>query len=40
MVSERLSYYDTNHEFSTNDGLAIAFGVTAYDSNAEPIEDT
>ena len=39
MVSERLSYYDTNHEFSTDDGLVIAFGVTAYDSNAEPIED-
>ena len=33
MVSERLSYFDTDYEFTRDDGFEIAFGVTAYDSN-------
>ena len=37
MLSARDSYFDYNYEYSEN--LAIAFGITAYDSNQEIIED-
>ena len=39
MVSERESYYDMDHEFTTSDGFMVAFGITAYDDNTEPIEE-
>ena len=39
MLSVRDSFYDTDFEFTSNDGLMIAFGLTHYDSNPEPIED-
>ena len=39
MVSERDSYYSSDHEFTTDEGLMIAFGITAYDDNQEPIEE-
>ena len=39
MVSVREAYYDTDHEFTQDDDLMFAFGLTAYDSNQEPIED-
>ena len=39
MVSSRDAYFDTDFEFTTDDGLMIAFGLTAYDDNYEPIED-
>ena len=35
-----LSHYSTDDEFTTeDDGIMIAFGLTAYDSNREPIDD-
>ena len=37
MVSQRDAYFDTNEVYSDN--LMYAFGITAYDSNREPIED-
>lgn len=37
MISARDSYFDSNFEYSEN--LNYAFGITAYDSNPEPIED-
>lgn len=37
MVSQRDAYFDTNEVFS--EGLMYAFGIAAYDSNREPIED-
>jgi len=33
MVSVRDSFYDSDFEFTTDDGLMIAFGITAYDDN-------
>lgn len=39
MESVRDSYFDTDHIFSSDEGLMVAFGLTAYDSNTEPIED-
>ena len=39
MVSTRDSFFDTDFEFTTDTGLMIAFGLTAYDDNLEPIED-
>ena len=39
MVSVRDSFYDTDFEFSSDEGLMIAAGLTAYDDNQEPIED-
>ena len=39
MLSVRDSYYDTDFEFSSDDGLMIAFGLTHYDGNQEPVED-
>ena len=39
MVSVRDSFLDTDFEFTTDDGLMLAFGITAYDDNQEPIED-
>ena len=39
MVSMRDAYFDTDHELTTDEGLQIAFGITAYDDNQNPIED-
>ena len=39
MFSVLDSYYTTDHEFTTDDGLMIAFGLSAYDNNPEPIDD-
>ena len=39
MVSSRDSFFPTDFEFTTDDGLMIAFGLTAYDENYESIED-
>lgn len=39
MVSTRDSYFDTDFEFNSDDGLMIAFGLTAYDDNLEAIDD-
>ena len=38
MVSTRDAYFDTDHEFTTDAGLQIAFAITAYDANREPID--
>ena len=37
MVSQRDSFYSS--DFTYSNGLAFAFGVTAYDSETESIED-
>ena len=37
MVSSVDSYFDSDFVYA--DGLMIAFGLTVYDSNPEPIED-
>ena len=37
MISSRDSYFNAEYEFSED--LAYAFGITAYDSNPESIED-
>lgn len=37
MVSSRDAYFTSDEEYT--EGLNYAFGVTAYDSNREPIED-
>ena len=39
MYSVLDSHYSTDHEFTTDDGLMLAFGLTAYDDNQEVIED-
>ena len=39
MTSTRDSYFSTDYEFTTEDGLMIAFGLTSYDGNPEPIDD-
>ena len=39
MVSKRDSYFGNDFEFTTKDGLMLAFGLTAYDNNIEPIDD-
>ena len=39
MVSNRDAYFDTDYEFSTETGLQVAFAITAYDSNQNPIEE-
>ena len=33
------AYYDSDHVFSSDNGFEIAFAITAYDSEREPIED-
>ena len=33
MVSLRDSYFDTDYEFTTDDGLMMAFALTYYDDN-------
>ena len=33
MVSQKDSYFDSNFEFTTDNGLMVAFGLTAYDNN-------
>ena len=40
MVSTRDSFFDTEFEFDTSDGLMVAFGLTEYDDNLEPIDDS
>ena len=37
MVSSRMAYFDTDFVFS--EGLRFAYGISAYDSNPDPIED-
>ena len=39
MVSKRDAFYDTDHQFTSDEGLMLAMGITAYDDNPEPIED-
>ena len=39
MVSTRDSYFSSEFEFTTDNGLMIAFGLTDYQNNREPIED-
>ena len=39
MVSVRDSHFDSSFEFTTNEGMMLAFGLTAYDDNQEPIDD-
>ena len=37
MISARDSFFDADHKYSRN--LSYAFGITAYDSNTESIDD-
>ena len=39
MVSPRDNFFDTNFEFTTNDGLMLAFALTGFDDNFDVIED-
>ena len=39
MTSVRDSYFDTDYEFTSDEGLMFAFAITEYDDNPEPIED-
>ena len=39
MVSSRDSFFDTEFEFQTDDGLMIAFGLATYDENYKETED-
>ena len=39
MVSPRDNYFDSNFEFTTNDGLMLAFALTEFDENSDVIED-
>ncbi len=39
MVSERDNYFDTDFEMTTQDGLMLAFGITAYDENYDLIDE-
>jgi len=39
MVFTKESFFVTEDQFTTDDGLMIAFGITAYDENYESIED-
>ena len=39
MISTRDSYFGPDEQFTSEHGLMIAFAITAYDSNREPIED-
>lgn len=39
MASVRDSHFDADFQFTSEEGLMIAFGITAYDDNEEPIED-
>ena len=39
MVSVRDSHFDSDYEFTTDQGFAVAFALTAYDDNPERIED-
>ena len=39
MISLRDSYIDNDFIFSTDEGLMIAFGLTAYDNEQKSIED-
>ena len=39
MVSSRDSFFDTEFEFKTDDGLMIAFGLATYDENYGETED-
>ena len=39
MTSIKDSYFSTDHEFTTDEGLFIAFGISDYNDDREPIED-
>ena len=39
MVSKRDAFYTTDHEFTTEEGLQLAFTITAFDDNKLPIEE-
>ena len=39
MVSTSDGYFDTEHEFTSNDGFMVAFALSAFDSVQEPIDD-
>ena len=39
MISLRDTEFSSDDEFTSEDGMMIAFGITAYDNNKEPIED-
>ena len=39
MVSERDSYFDESFSFTTDDGLMLAFALTAYDENYDMIDE-
>ena len=38
-MSVRESYFDTNHTFGSEDGIAFAFAITAYDGDRSVTED-
>ena len=40
MVSTRDSFFETDYEFKTSDGLMIAFGLTGFDEEYSSIEDS
>ena len=39
MVSTRDAHFDQTYEFTQESGMDVAFAITAYDSNRDPIED-
>ncbi len=39
MVSERDNFFDSDFAFTTDDGLMLAFGLTAYDDNYDMIDE-
>ena len=39
MPSTQDSYFDSDFKFKTEDGMMIAFGLTAYDNDFEVTED-
>ena len=39
MVSTRDAHFDQTYEFTQESGMEVAYAITAYDSNQEPIED-
>ena len=39
MISVRDHYFDVDDEFTSDEGLMLAFGITAFDINYESIED-
>ena len=39
MVSTRDAFFTTDYEFTSDDGLQIAYMITEYDDNQMPIEE-